>query len=685
MAIRTPGLDYNTLGNAFARNENVDQYGIQTKQQQQNIDMINQDAAYKKAKTVTKTISAVADFVTTVGPALQNIAQAKQLEVAKTDVLSAQTENQKLMYQSLLKGSTYIGPDGKFVMDESYTQWQQEQLNAIDNSKDMKTVKEWKRNALLQTFQNGQGVLIDQAYNNYKQSYNESFNNNLYLAKQNDIAAGSVENGAAIISGRVDWSQSQKQAAYEAYQIEVQRGFDTQNISNIAASEGIAAATTAAYKLQGYTPEEIQSIVTTAAKTDQQLTNAAATTVSNVMSKGLESGKNASDLWTEVETAVTKMPEDRKQVALSSAKSAQITYATEKASQMWVADADADLGFLQERRDSIKGGALAEELFFNLPEVQDTYVSLYDKQIAAVQKVQGTVSDETVKINKTLASSIYSQFQNGAISGNNAVASLMSIGQNTAGLEDDVYAMDFITKIKDNVVPAKFKPAADSFVKQMDSLNWGISGKRDEFTPEQEAQLANSKTWAYGMIADTFMATATNSFNDANFTETLSNIKRIYTSDVLDVTRSATINSKTPANDMVNLGYEMGKNKTVFFDDTTGQVQWADPSVKTAFTKVAGQFNTSLTAVGVEIHAAPHPLVIGDEVFPVPQLKGIEKDGLTRLYTFDRSNIFSSEDGGVTWKKRWYWENFDIDDTKLVSGELKHEKTDINNYFDQFR
>ena len=30
---------------------------------------------------------------------------------------------------------------------------------------------------------------------------------------------------------------------------------------------------------------------------------------------------------------------------------------------MWVGDADADLGFLQDRRDSIKEGPLAAELF----------------------------------------------------------------------------------------------------------------------------------------------------------------------------------------------------------------------------------------------------------------------------------------------------------------------------------
>ena len=50
----------------------------------------------------------------------------------------------------------------------------------------MKSVKQWKRSALLQTFENGQGVLMEQAYNNYNQAYNESYNNNLQLAKQSD-------------------------------------------------------------------------------------------------------------------------------------------------------------------------------------------------------------------------------------------------------------------------------------------------------------------------------------------------------------------------------------------------------------------------------------------------------------------------------------------------------------------
>ena len=38
MAIRTPSLDYNQLGSAYARKENVQQYGIQTRQQELNIE-----------------------------------------------------------------------------------------------------------------------------------------------------------------------------------------------------------------------------------------------------------------------------------------------------------------------------------------------------------------------------------------------------------------------------------------------------------------------------------------------------------------------------------------------------------------------------------------------------------------------------------------------------------------------
>ena len=79
--------------------------------------------------------------------------------------------------------------------------------------------------------------------------------------------------------------------------------------------------------LTGYKPE----IVATAVKADQQLSNAAATTVANVMTSGLQSGENAVDLWEQIESAVDKMPEDRKQHALQVAKGVQVDFITGKA------------------------------------------------------------------------------------------------------------------------------------------------------------------------------------------------------------------------------------------------------------------------------------------------------------------------------------------------------------------
>ena len=704
MAIYTPTIDYNATAGVISRDNMIRQSELNTRNQELNyksldlqgesLELNKQSLQLQKAEMWT---SAILDSVK-IGMGLWDQAKVKteqsQFETAKNQVTDSSTQFAEMVAESVLNGNTQLTqtPEGVWdiQMDQGLINWKDTQLKAIENSKDTPKVKAWKSQSINHIYESGSSQILSGVLNQSQKTIDQQYNLNIGKSIKTDVSLSSgdnrsYENGVGLINSRTDMSPQAKAVQVELYKQSVDKQVDGKNINAIAAAQGISAATTAAYKLEGYTPEEIQSFVATAAKTDQQLAISAATTVSNVMSQGLEAGKNASDLWTEVEKAVQKLPEDRRQVALDTAKSAQVEFATGKATQMWVNDADVDLGTLQERRDSIKDGALASQLFYNIPETQKNFVTLYDKQIAAVQKVQGTVSDEMVKMNKTSASSVYKQFEQGSISGNNAIASLMAIGQNTANMEDDVYAMDFLNKIKDNAVPPKFKPAADSFLKQMDSLNWGISGDRDDFTPEQEGQLANAKQWAYGMIADVFLSTASNSINDGAFADTLTNIKRIYTSDVLDVTRSATINSKSATDDMANLGYNMGANKTVFFDDVSGQIKWADKSIKTAFDKVSGQFNNELSELGVKVKAAPHPLVIGDEVFPIPQLKGTEQDGVARLYTLDRSDVFSSEDNGATWERRWTLEDSKLDDTKFLSSELKKEKTEINNYFDQFR
>ena len=682
MAIRTPDSGYNALRNSILSQGNINQAEINTRQSHSNIDAINKQHELAMWQAGVQ----AADLALTFTKDLYNIHKAAQLEEAKNDVLNTQPLLQQKIYESLASGNTYMGADGKMVIDQGLLDWQQAQLDAVDASKGLKEVKQWKKQALLQTFQSGQGVLMEAAYKNYAVSYEQSFANNLDLARRQDIASGTTENGKTIISSRADWSPVQKAAAIQSYEIGVKKDVDTKIVSNIAAKEGIARAIEVAYALEGYSPDEIHSMVATASKTDQQLTASAVTTVSNLMSSGLASGESASDIWERIDNALSSVPEDRKQQAIASAKSAQVAWATEEATKMYVGDLDADLEFLTERRNSIKDGPIASQLFYNIPEVQDTFVNLYDKQIASTQKIQKDTDSSVVKINKTSMDSVFQSFINGEISGESAISIVMAIGENTESQEDDVYAMQFITKIKDSAVPSRYKPAADEFIKGLEKINFGLKGKREEFTPEQESQLAERKTWTYGAIASLFMESAASTISIQEFASTLADIKNIFVSDALDSLGAAKINQASASKDMANLAYDLGKSNLVYSKDGGQKIEWASEEVKTAFDKVGGQLSSELERNGVTLDgSAPHPLSIGGSIFAVPQVRGTESDGKTRWYTVDRNEVFSSEDGGQTWQQRWTIGGTKLDKNKVFSAEPKIDKTPVNTFFDQFR
>lgn len=712
MPIYTPTIDYNATANAIERDRYLGNLQVSQRNQAlntgtlqrqgQSLELNNQmlqiqrdSLQLQKAELIT---SAIIDSVE-IGVGIWNKAKEKteqaQFETAKADLASSVTTFSELIAESTLNQGTKLiqGEDGKWdiQLDPAVINWRDSQLKAIDESDDTPAVKAWRSQQVNQAFEIGTNQVLSGILKQADSTIQREHSLNIGNALKADVQSSTVDSvsydtGFSVIDARRDLSTRDKAIERAVYKQEVDRNVEMRQVGSIAATRGDGEAITYARSLvdKGYLEEDLKPFIQHAKDVDTQVTTAAVTTVSSVMSKGLAAGKMPQEIWDEVEAAVDGMPEKRKDAAMEAARSVQVSWATDRAMELYVADVDSDAGTIITHRDSIANGDLAEKLFYNIPEVQDNFISLYDKQISAVQKAQGSVSDDIIKINKVSADAQYKKFIDGTVSGNQAISYLMAVGANTEGQEDDVYAREFIRKIQENIVPAKYETVVDDFMDQMDDLNWNVGPDRDIFTPEQEAQLVEAKLWAYGRISDLFLSTAEKDITTRELSEILADIKTVYTAKSLDVAAGAKVREGKATNDMLGIVYDMGKTKSVYIEkqnNREARVVWATPGYKQAFDKAAGQFENELEQLGVSIDTPPQPITIGGEAYPVPSIRGKEADGVIREYTVDRNEIFSSEDNGNTWQLRWVVNDTKFDDTKVLSNELKTEVSEFNQTF----
>ena len=80
-----------------------------------------------------------------------------------------------------------------------------------------------------------------------------------------------------------------------------------------------------------------------------------------------------------------------------------------------------------------------------------------------------------MKENKTITDATLALLKNGDISPTLAMQAVQGLNTgNTDSNEDDLYQMEMLTKINDEIVPERYKPLTTKFLSEMESLKFGL-------------------------------------------------------------------------------------------------------------------------------------------------------------------------------------------------------------------
>lgn len=721
MPIYTPKTDYSALKNAISYQADAAQAGHRITQQ--GIDM-NRMALQDKSLDLQENkmnfdygmmwydaaLDAAKLGVQTYDHFKKKAVQA-ELATAKTTALDAAAKFDELITESILNGGTKAtqNADGMWDItpDQSLIQWRTEQMEAIAASSDSKEVKQWRMQALSETYASGQKKILSGILNQTQATIDDQYGVSLSKALENDAQTGTYDMGIAVIGSRSDFTDQQKQVAFANYQKSVDKRFQTSQVSKIAFTEGLDKATEYAYSLKGFTPEEIQGFVTTATKTDSQVTAAIATNASSIMSNGLNAGASPSELYKAVEDRVDGMPEDRRQTAIDTARATHTAWATKQGYALANIDLESvDVEYLTKQKASItqKDGSIYKSVFSGLDQTAATFGAMYDKRIDELKKLEATtltnLSKEQVKENKTIADATLALLKNGDISPTLAMQAVQGLDTGkTDSNEDDLYQMEMLTKINDEIVPERYKPLTTKFLSEMESLKFGIKvDSKKGMTAEQTSQIAEARDFANTAIANIFMNTAANEMNPNEVAEQLGMIKNTFISksvaalesgEVVD--RWRLINDPKAIDDALDKNHQFGGLSTVAITmDRNGSIQWADKDQKATYDAVADSIANELRSMGIQVTSESSPLMVNRVPKPVPTFRaklegeratlqeefmGIEKGGeVEQWVTVNKNDVFTSTDG-----KSWYqWKS-------IPTKEKFKTETAVDRYFNQFR
>lgn len=714
MAIYTPSVDYSSLSQAYQTKSDILQAGHNITKQGINTQLLKQS---EKSLDVQQSIKNTQDFKIVVDAfigsmelvsKIDSLAKEKELQKAKTNAIDASMDLSRIITESVLNGGTQAvqGPDGRwaFEMDPAITEWYNNQQTAISASKDSREVKLWRMQALNQTFASGQSQILSTVLKDTMATIDQQHDLNIQAALQSDAVTGTYEMGEAQINSRSDLSPAQKAVQFQAYQKTVDFNHQNQNVSNLAATEGLAKATEYAYGInkslppeRQFTPEQIQSFVKTASVTDQQLSKAISTNSATAMANGLETGKAPAALYEQITSYTEGMPEDRQQLASESAKAAHIVWATAQGYQIANTDLQSvDTEYLTERMNSILDpkGELNQTIFHGLDKTPATFAAMYEKRIGELEKLESTTlanqTKEQIKENKAIADATFAMMQQGQISPAEAIAAMQNLDASLAtdGFEDDLYQTQMITKIYDNIVPDQYKAIAKDFLKNMETLKYGIKiDKKKGITPEQSKQLAAATSYANEAIVNIFMNTAAKDITPAQVTDQLQKIQETFVGKAVKALESGEVVDKWRLfNDPKAIDDALSKLHTFAGQEGTIPVQkdrngtfvWSNPNYKATFDAIGGELTNLLSSEGVSPTSLPTPIMIDGAAKPVPMIQAVMDGQGGRVWlTVNQNDIFYTSDptGSGGWQ---YWKS--IDTTAKFKGT-----NEIDTYFDEAR
>jgi hypothetical protein len=699
MAIYAPSIDYSSTANAITNKYNAKRmeigvdYGKLSLQSDQlskkSLDLQQKQIDLNRQNMWMDFALGAAQIGAQAWQAARDKTEQSQLDGAKNNIFDISQELTDIIVDDYKHKRTVIttGEDGKAKVDwnPDMQSWYEGKIAEIDNSKDMDSVKAYRKNALNSLMEGATTQLLTVAMNDADAVSEAQYQQGLTKAMQSDMANGGTDMGRSIIYARDGLSKAMKDVQFAAYEETLGYNRSKETVLRTARLEGMTKATELAHSLvgqYGIMEEDAQAFIASAAKGDAQVKSTLVSDAMTMFTSGLEQGLSPAELYSQLDDTTKGIPEDRKQAMQEAAKASHITWATEQGATMWMNDSNSvDIEYLKEQRDSItkKDGTIYNSIYKGLDDMAQSQGTLYDKKIAALEKTFADADKEQVKMNKVVVDGIKSRLQAGEMSGYEAAEMLNSIGANTKGIEDDFYASELAGELKDLVVPSEYKKIAEKTLDAMDKNNWGYDLKKDEQNPRAAA----ARTNAWGAIVSLFMATPAKDITADAFSKELDRIVSGYTAETIDAIREVKIDSKDTSEDMFQGVQKLStieENADTVYYDTNGKVVWSDPAVEEVFDQVAGQMKNELTNldIGLLVNTPAVPLTVDGETLPVPMYVLPGEDGRAHLYTVNRENILHSNNGGQTFEVVASATGSDLAKTKLFSEGNKVEYNKVN-------
>lgn len=480
--------------------------------------------------------------VVSFGTKIYGLVQDQQTQQVNADTTTFLTEFQGKLNESIINGtSKYIEDENGnliFQLDPNLQQEYDNYAASIEASDYMSPVKKSALASLQSNFAgiklNASTAALEQVYNDRNELFNANLNNalisdaQLLVSGNGELPEGAVFSGVAQILARSDWSQDKKDAAIASYMPQVMNQYAIEAGSSIARSQGTLAAQEFIWSVPGLSEDQRQSALAYANSSLSARMSGLANSAVTMMEDAISEGASPADVYKTVLDNMGSEASETRSYVYDQMLSAQMKAVTEIATNQYNQDLNGGLEELQKTYDAYKAGSY-DYLFTELPELEKSFVSMYETAISDKTSSLASALNATSKDIKAADQSLLSTLDNtesflmAGIDANtitpadaieqygnlaSQIAGQLQVPGNSLALETS--KIEFLTKLADNYLPANWKtPINDALDSVYAALQ--INGSASSLTDEQITAKNKVTQYSYGLIADMF-------YNNANYT-----------------------------------------------------------------------------------------------------------------------------------------------------------------------
>ncbi|MGE4465609.1 hypothetical protein, partial [Sphaerochaeta sp.] len=232
MAIYAPSIDYSSTANAITNKYNAKRmeigvdYGKLSLQSDQlskkSLDLQQKQIDLNRQNMWMDFALGAAQIGAQAWQAARDKTEQSQLDGAKNNIFDISQELTDIIVDDYKHKRTVIttGEDGKAKVDwnPDMQSWYEGKIAEIDNSKDMDSVKAYRKNALNSLMEGATTQLLTVAMNDADAVSEAQYQQGLTKAMQSDMANGGTDMGRSIIYARDGLSKAMKDVQFAAYE-----------------------------------------------------------------------------------------------------------------------------------------------------------------------------------------------------------------------------------------------------------------------------------------------------------------------------------------------------------------------------------------------------------------------------------------------------------------------------------